>query len=70
MENFDLNALLRRVVDINASDLYLTTGAPPQVKVDGKMQALPFPALQVGQVQKLAYSAMTPQAIAEFERTL
>jgi len=70
MENFDLNALLRRVVDINASDLYLTTGAPPQVKVDGKMQALPFPALQVGQVQKLAYSAMTPQAITEFERTL
>lgn len=70
MENYDLPALLRMVVECNASDLFLTTGAPPQVKVDGKVQALPLAPLQVGQAHKLAYSAMTPQAIADFERTL
>lgn len=70
MENYDLPALLRMVVECNASDLYLTTGAPPQVKVDGTVQALPLPALHVGQVHQLAYSAMTPQMIADFERTL
>ena len=70
MESYDLNALLRRMVECNASDLFLTTGAPPQVKVDGKVQPLPMPPLQVGQVQSLAYSAMEPQAIADFERTL
>ena len=70
MEDYDLSALLRMVVDCNASDLFLTTGAPPQVKVDGKVQALPLPALRVGQAHKLAYSAMTPQAIADYERDL
>jgi twitching motility protein PilU len=68
MEDYDLPALLRMVVDCNASDLYLTTGAPPQVKVDGTVQALP--PLRVGQAHKLAYSAMTPQAIADYERNL
>ena len=70
MESYDLNALLRMVVECNASDLFLTTGAPPQVKVDGKVQALPLSPLQLGQAHKLAYSAMGPQAIAGFERTL
>lgn len=70
MDNYDLHDLLRRMVECNASDLYLTTGAPPQVKVDGVVQALPFATLVPGQVHKLAYSAMGPVAIAEFERTL
>ncbi len=70
MDNYDLHDLLRRMVECNASDLYLTTGAPPQVKVDGKVQALPLPPLQVGQAHKLAYSAMDAQAIAAFEQTL
>jgi twitching motility protein PilU len=70
MENYDLHTLLRTVMECGASDLFLTTGAPPHVKVDGKMQALPLPPLQVGQAQKLAFSAMSPKAIVEFERTL
>lgn len=70
MEDYDLPDLLRMVVDCNASDLFLTTGAPPHVKVNGKVQALPLPALQVGQARRLAYSAMSPQAIADYERNL
>lgn len=70
MENNALQALLRTMVASDASDLYLTTGAPPQIKVDGTMRALPLPALQPGQVHTLAYSAMSPQAISDFERTL
>jgi twitching motility protein PilU len=70
MKDYDLPALLRMMVECNASDLFLTTGAPPQIKVEGIVQALPLPPLQVGQAHKLAYSAMSPQAIADFERTL
>ncbi|MBK7282083.1 PilT/PilU family type 4a pilus ATPase [Candidatus Aalborgicola defluviihabitans] len=70
MDNYDLLDLLRRMVECNASDLYLTTGAPPQVKVDGVVQALPFATLVPGQVHKLAYSAMGPAAIDEYERTM
>ena len=70
MESYDLPALLKMVVECNASDLFLTTGAPPHVKVGGLVQALPLPPLQVGQTKRLAYSAMDPGAIAEFERCL
>jgi len=70
MDNNDLHALLRTMVECGASDLYLTTGAAPKVKIDGKVQTLPLPSLQSGQVRKLAYSALTPQAIADFERTM
>ena len=70
MENYDLPALLRILVECNGSDLFLTTGAAPQVKVDGKVQALPLAPLKVGQTHQLACSAMTPEAIADFGRTL
>ena len=45
MESYDLPALLKMVVECDASDLFLTTGAPPHVKVDGIVQALPLPPL-------------------------
>jgi Tfp pilus assembly ATPase PilU len=48
MESYDLPALLKMVVECDASDLFLTTGAPPHVKVDGIVQALPLPALAGG----------------------
>lgn len=70
MENNALQALLRAMVASDASDLYLTTGAPPQIKVDGKVRPLPLPALQPGQAHTLAYSVMSQQAISDFERTL
>ncbi len=70
MDNNNLHALLRTMVECGTSDLYLTTGAAPKVKIDGKVQTLPLPSLQSGQVRKLAYSALTPQAIADFERTM
>jgi twitching motility protein PilU len=70
MEKDALNTLLRMVVERGASDLFLTTGAPPQIKVNGTVQALPLPRMQPGQVQELAYSAMDASTIAAFERTL
>lgn len=70
MEDYDLHALLRMMVECNASDLYLTTGAPPHVKVDGVVQALPLAALQPGQTQHLVQAVMTPKAQADFARDL
>ena len=70
MENNDLHALLRKMVELDASDLYLTTGASPQVKVQGSVRPLPIAPLQPGQAGALAHSAMTTGQIADFERTL
>ncbi|MGZ5132742.1 MAG: PilT/PilU family type 4a pilus ATPase [Caldimonas sp.] len=70
MEHPELHALLRKMAERGASDLYLTCGAPPHLKVQGQASPLPLPALQSGQAGALAYSTMSAAQISEFERTL
>jgi twitching motility protein PilT len=41
----DLNALLRRAVDLGASDVHLKVGRPPVIRHDGDIQPLEEPAL-------------------------
>lgn len=70
MKSQNLQDLLCTMVELDASDLFLTTGAAPLLKVDGTVSPLDLPALSPGEVRALAYSAMGEKAIAEFERTL
>lgn len=70
MENADLPALLRKMVELDASDLFLTVGAPPHIKAHGKTFPLPLAPLQRGQAGLLAYAMMTAAQITEFESTL
>ena len=70
MANEELQSLLRKMVDTEASDLFLTTGAPPHIKVNGESWALSLPPLQTDHAGLLAYSVMTPDQIADFERSL
>ena len=39
-----LPELLKTMVDLEGSDLHLTTNSPPQVRVDGKLSRLDMPA--------------------------
>lgn len=66
----DLLELLRVMVERNASDLYLSAGAPPNLKVQGVTAAITAPALHAGEVKELAYSAMTDRQRKDFERDL
>ena len=66
----DLLPYLRWVVQARGSDLFLTVGAPPSVKIQGVMQPMNLPPLSSGGVKSLAYSVMSPVQISEFERTL
>ncbi len=66
----DISPYLRFVVQTRASDLFLTVGAPPSVKIEGVMQPMKLPPLSTGAVKALAYSVMRPAQINEFERTL
>ena len=70
MDKNDLHALLRTMVERDASDLYLTTGAQPQIKVNGVVHNLTLPAFEAGQVRTLAYSTLSPKAIADYEQAL
>ena len=70
MDKNTLHGLFQKMVDTDASDLFLTTGAPPHIKVKGESWPLQMPALASGQAGAAAYSIMSAQQIADFERQL
>lgn len=64
-----INDLLRTMVDRDGSDLYLTAGAPPSIKVDGKLTPLTNQPLTDTHSQVLVRSLMNEKQMTEFERT-
>jgi len=65
---FTLRELLEQMVKMNASDLHLTVGAPPVVRVDGKLQRLNFDFLTGEQTKKLSYSMLNEKQKLKFEQ--
>lgn len=63
----DLKPLLKVMVQHGGSDLYLTTGAPPSIKIHGSLHALGKETLEPGAVHDLAYGIMNDAQIRDFE---
>ncbi len=62
-----LKQLLKLMVKHGASDLYLTVGAPPSAKIEGKLRLFSQNKFAVDEVQQLAYNIMSEEQIQEFE---
>lgn len=62
-----LRELLEIMVKKNASDLHLTVGSPPQLRVDGKLIKTEFELLTAEDTKKLAYSIMSEKQKQTFE---
>ena len=62
-----LYLFLASMVERGASDLFLTVGAPPSVKVRGVVQALPLPVLRCDEVQALCAALLSPSQASRFE---
>jgi twitching motility protein PilT len=63
-----LHQLLRAVVEKGASDLHITTGTPPQLRIDGSLLPLKTPALGPVETKQLCYSVLTEEQKVAFER--
>lgn len=59
--------LLKTMVEMGASDLHITTGTPPQVRIDGQIRSLKFPPLQPAETKQLCYSILTDAQKRKFE---
>jgi twitching motility protein PilT len=64
----NLHQLLRAVVDKGASDLHITTGAPPQLRIDGTLLPLRTPPLTPVLTKQLCYSVLTEEQKIRFEK--
>ena len=62
-----LRELLELMVRKNASDLHLTVGTPPQLRVDGKLVRTDYETLTPEDTRKLAYSIMNEKQRQRFE---
>ncbi|MCE5393192.1 MAG: PilT/PilU family type 4a pilus ATPase [Acidithiobacillus sp.] len=63
-----LDDLLRLMVQKNGSDLYLTVGAPPAIKIDGRMVPVGEEALRPGQSLALAKEILGLERLQEFQQ--
>jgi len=64
-----LHQLLRAVVEKSASDLHITTGTPPQLRIDGSLLPLRTPPLSPIDTKQLCYSVLTEEQKVQFEKT-
>lgn len=66
----DVNSLLARVVEVGASDLHLTVGVPPVVRVKGKLERLDgFDVLGVEALEGVVGAILTDEYRRRFEET-
>ncbi len=65
-----LQDYLRTMVMAGASDLFITVGAPPVVKVQGGFKALSRTPLDAQDTRALAYSVLSEAQVQSFEMTL
>src|SRR6266540_4636868 len=63
---FDYRAVLRQMLEQNASDLHLKVGCSPTLRVDGDLRSLQMPPLRSDDMKALADQIMPPKRQREF----
>src|SRR3970040_2509570 len=59
--------LLNMMYEKGASDLHLTTGIAPTIRVDGRLMPLPYEPLMPQDTKRLCYSVLTDAQKQRFE---
>ena len=62
--------LLQQLVERGGSDLHITAGSPPKVRIDGKLISTEHNVLDPETSQKLVYSILDNEQVARFEKGL
>jgi len=62
-----MHDLLRMMVSNDGSDLFITSGSPPAMKIDGKMKTVSKQNLSPNHTQMLTRSIMNDKQVSEFE---
>ena len=55
----NMHQFLKAMIEKGASDLHITTGTAPQLRIDGKLHPLKMPPLSVPETKQLCYSVLT-----------
>ena len=69
MSTIDFTSFLKLMAHQKASDLFITSGMPPSIKVNGKISPITQTPLTSQQSRDLVLNVMTPAQREEFEKT-
>ena len=63
----NMHQLLKAMIEKGASDLHITTGTSPQLRIDGKLHPLRMPPLSPAETKQICYSVLTDAQKHRFE---
>ncbi len=63
-----LHQLLKTMIEKGASDMHITTGTPPLLRIDGSIVPLKLPALGPVETKALCFTVLTEDQRAHFEK--
>lgn len=66
---YNLQQLLRAMVEKGASDMHITAGSPPVLRIDGAIVPLKLPPLSKADTKQLCYEMLTEDQRKVFEET-
>jgi twitching motility protein PilT len=70
-EELHINELLQRQLDLGGSDLHLTTGIEPCVRVHGELKPLTeYPTMNGSEIRRMVYAILTSKQREKFEAEL
>ncbi len=64
-----IDDLLRMATERGASDLHLSEGLPPMMRIDGGLVKMEYDPLPAGEVQRLVYEVLSNPQIQQYEKT-
>jgi len=70
MAGITLSELLKKMIEMNGSDLHITTNSPPRIRIHGHLRPLDMPPLTAADTKSLAYSVLTDAQKHRFEENL
>ncbi|MEO5811822.1 MAG: PilT/PilU family type 4a pilus ATPase [Rhodanobacter sp.] len=69
MSDFDFTSFLKLMAHKKASDLFITAGVPPSLKIQGRIVPVTQSPLSMQQARDMVLNVMTPGQREEFEKT-
>src|SRR5574341_1138192 len=63
----NLHQLLKAMIEKGSTDLHITTGSPPQLRIDGSLTPLKMPPMAAAETKQLCYSVLTDAQKHKFE---
>lgn len=68
LDDVSIDDLLRECVERGGSDLHLTVGLPPTIRLNGQLTPLPYQPLTEHDTRRLVYEALNDTQLEQFER--